>query len=129
MKLILILLLFCTSAFATEPHFDLPTKDAKEQCRIINSVYGKFVEKNQNTDNVRMFYSDIIDGDGYSIMMLNQHGIISGILLGENDNENGRYYGYYYQDNLWIVREKPANYSLVLDIQNCKVKQLIIKSN
>ena len=38
MKLILILLLFCTGAFATEPHFDLPKKDAKEQCAEVERV-------------------------------------------------------------------------------------------
>ena len=126
---ILFLFMFSFANKVMAGDLDIPKKDPKEQCRTMNSVYANFIEKNQNTDNVRMFYSDVIDGEGYSIIMLNQHGIISGILLGENDNENGRYYGYYYQNNLWIVKEKPTNYSLVLDIEHCKVKQLIIKSN
>ena len=129
MKFLLIFLLFCITSHATEPHFDLPKKDAKEQCRTMNSVYSNFIQKSQDTDNVKIFYTDIIDGDGYSIFVLNQYGIISGILLGENENENGKYYGYYYQNNLWITKHKPKNYSFLLDIENCKVKQLIIKSN
>lgn len=49
MKLILILLLFCTGAFATHPHFDLPKKNAKEQCAEVERVYEECYLTSNNT--------------------------------------------------------------------------------
>ena len=125
----------------SEPHFDLPKEDAKEQCEEVERVVKDFyIEESDyecgqiNTSASELgiknlFYCDNFNNkNNFFTIIYNYTNRPVGILLSNSKKFIYRS-GYLYSDDFKhynISNLKPAKYNFLLEFNQCQIKQLII---
>jgi hypothetical protein len=138
MKFFLIFLLFCTTAFATEPHFDLPKKDAKEQCKEVERVVSECYKNSDDVDNFRgtlkncynmyILYPpagmDIEEG----IIVINKSGMYVGFrsMVSNTPGDIENFIFSNYGEITKIYDKHPHKNQTILTTQSCYIKSIII---
>ncbi len=126
----------------SEPHFDLPKKDAKEQCEEVERVYNQCLDVIKKTDYKMVkcgnVYIDVFttDGEDLHMLILDKYETKIGITLGKYpDYENGMYIGFS-DSKKYIIKSKLVNFDFLqetkykkFNIRNCYIENVDKNTN
>ena len=119
-----------------EPYFDLPKKDAKEQCEEVERVYSYCLSIVEKTDHKMVRCGNVYidefttDGEDLHMLILSKLKTKIGITLGKYpDYENGIYIGYI-DDKQYMVKNELVDFDFLKKVkyQKFKIKNCYIEN-
>ena len=130
--------LVCGKTFATEPHFDLPKKNAKEQCAEVERVYEECEKIMMPTDwkmikcgNVYLDGFTTDDEDVHMVIYDKKHNIVGITVNGEDEHEDGIEDKIYYEMNdkrKYIINANNIDFKKIDKSDLKKLKKINIKN-